>query len=31
MQIEYIKAAGVILSLVGTIVLAFRVTKMLEI
>lgn len=31
MQIEYIKAAGVILGLAGTIVLAFRVTKMLEI
>ena len=31
MEIEYLKAVGVILSLAGTIVLAFRVTKMLEI
>jgi hypothetical protein len=31
MPVEYVKAAGVILSLAGTIILAFRVTKMLEV
>lgn len=29
MQVEYVKVAGVILSLLGTIVLAMRVTKIL--